>query len=687
MSDPVDVPKGDRQRAAGLPGGTLETQCINTLRTLAMDAVERARSGHPGTPMGLAPLAYALWTRVMRYDSSAPSWPDRDRFVLSCGHASMLLYGVLHLTGYPISLEEIRAFRQLGSPAAGHPEYGEVPGIETTTGPLGQGVGNAVGMALAERMLAARFNRPGHEVVNHRTWVIASDGDLMEGVCAEAVSLAGHLGLDRLCVFWDDNRITIDGATDLSFSEDVGARFAAYGWNVLRVDVSEGVAAYEAAAAQAAAQAERPTLVICRTHIGHGSPGVQDTSAAHGAPLGPAEVRATKRALDWPEDAEFLVPEHVREHMGAAGVRGRAARGAWESRLSDFSKDHPELSREFERVLKGELPMDWEGSLPHFAPGASMATRQASGKVLSALATSLPELVGGSADLAGSNNTTIPGSTDVRRGEYSGRTLHFGVREHAMGAVLNGIALHGGLRPYGGTFLIFSDYMRPAIRLAAIMRLPVIYVFTHDSIGVGEDGPTHQPIEHLASLRAIPGLRVVRPCDAAETAEAWRLALASRGPVALCLTRQGLPTLDRTRMGAASGLQRGGYVLLDGGARPDVALLATGSEVHVALGAAERLRGEGVKARVISMPCWEQFEALSRAAQEEVFGGCTVRVAIEAASPQGWHRWVGPYGEIVAMNGFGASAPIARLMEHFGFTAERVAEVARRALAQAEHAD
>lgn len=659
---------------------------IDTLRTLAMDAVERARSGHPGTPMALAPLAYALWTEVLSYDSADPAWPDRDRFVLSCGHASMLLYGVLHLTGYPLSLEDLRAFRQLGSPAAGHPERGEVPGVETTTGPLGQGVGNAVGLALAERLLAARYNRPGHVVVDHRTWAIASDGDLMEGVCAEAVSLAGHLGLGRLTVFWDDNRITIDGATDLAFSEDVGARFAACGWQVLRVGMGAAPGDYARAAREAMAEPDRPTLVICRTRIAEGSPGKVGTSAAHGAPLGAAEVRATKRALGWPEDAEFLVPEDVGAHMLAAGRRGGAARRDWERRFEAYRAAHPAAAAELERAWRGELPAGWQDALPRFEPGRALATRQASGAVLAALAPHLPELVGGSADLAGSNNTTIPGADDVRRGAYAGRTLHFGVREHAMGAVLNGLALHGGLRPYGATFLIFSDYMRPAIRLAALMRLPVIYVFTHDSIGVGEDGPTHQPVEHLASLRAIPGLTVVRPADAAETVEAWRLALESPGPVALCLSRQALPTLDRARLGPAEGLARGGYVLLEGAPRPDVVLLATGSEVAVALAAAERLRGEGVVARVLSLPCWERFEALAEAEREALMGGATVRVAVEAGASLGWHRWVGPRGAIVALDRFGASGPGPRLMEHFGFTPERVAEATRRALAAAERA-
>ncbi len=656
----------------------LATKTINTIKTLSMDAVQQANSGHPGTPMGLAPLAYALWSRVMKYDAADPHWPDRDRFVLSCGHASMLQYALLHLTGYPLTLDDIRNFRQLGSPAAGHPEYGEVEGVETTTGPLGQGIGNAVGMALAERMLAARHNAEGEApLVDHHTWVIASDGDLMEGVAAEAASLAGHLGLGKLCVFWDDNRITIDGGTDLSFSEDIPQRFASLGWQVLHVDVAEGIDAYVAAADQARADTSRPTLVACRTHIGEGSPNKQDTSAAHGAPLGEDEVRLTKQALGWPEDAVFEVPTDVREHMASAGARGGAERAAWQERLDALRTNAPDRAAAFEAALAGELPDDWESSLPSFDAGASLATRKASGKVLAGIGPSLPQLVGGSADLAGSNNTTIPGSADVAAGSYAGRTLHFGVREHGMASICNGLALHGGLRPYCGTFLVFSDYMRPSIRLAALMKLPVIYVFTHDSIGVGEDGPTHQPVEHVAALRSIPGLQVIRPADATETAEAWALALRTPGPTALCLTRQGLPILDRP----TGGVARGAYVLREGAVKPDVCLLASGSEVSVALGAADLLQKEGVAARVVSMPCWEQIDAGS---SEDLFGGCDVRVGVEAGCSLGWHRWVGPAGALVTMDRFGASAPGGVLMEHFGFTPENVAQVAQRALAESE---
>jgi transketolase len=678
-----------------LAEGALAERTIQTVKTLAMDAVEAAKAGHPGTPMALAPLGYALWARAMRYSAAHPHWPDRDRFVLSCGHASMLQYAFLHLTGYPIALDAIKAFRQWGSEAAGHPEHGETEGVETTTGPLGQGLANAVGMALAERMLAERFNRPGHVVVDHRTWVIASDGDLMEGIASEAASLAGHLGLARLCVFYDDNRITIDGRTDLTFTEDVGARFKAYRWNVLHVGLDATFADYAAAAEAARGNTDRPTLVVCRTRIAQGAPTKQDTSEAHGAPLGEAEVRATKRAMGWPEDARFLVPPEVATHMAEAGKRGAGAVADWERRLAAYRAAYPAEAAELERVLTGALPQGWETRLPQFsqeggpgappsaaAAGSKMATRQASGKVLHALAPVLPELVGGSADLAGSNNTALPGTRDVQRGAYGGRILHFGVREHAMGGVLNGLALHGGLRPFGATFLIFSDYMKASIRLAALMRLPVVYVFTHDSIGVGEDGPTHQPVEQLAALRAMPGIAVIRPADAAETAEAWRVALERRGPTALALTRQALPVLDRTRFGPARGLAGGAYVLKDAeGGAPEVCLIATGSEVETALAAADRLVKESVRVRVVSMPCWELFAARPEREREAILGEGCVRVAVEAGASLGWHRWVGPHGALVTLDRFGASAPAPRLFQEFGFTTEHVAETARRALA------
>lgn len=671
----------EHPQGAGTAEAVVAQRSIDTIRTLAMDAVEAAKSGHPGTPMALAPLAYALYGHVMRYSAAHPAWPDRDRFVLSCGHASMLQYAALHLTGFDLSLEQLKAFRQWGSPAAGHPEHGHCPGVETTTGPLGQGIGNGVGLALAERMLAERFNRPGHVVVDHRTWVIASDGDLMEGVAHEAASLAGHLGLGRLCVFYDDNRITIDGRTDLSFSEDVAARFRALRWNVLRVELDAPWSEYVARAEQAR-RSEQPTLVICRTRIAQGAPTKQDTSEAHGAPLGAAEVAAAKQNLGWPAGASFLVPDDVRAHLGAAGRRGARDVADWERRMGAYRTAHPDLAAELDRVLRGDLPAGWEQRLPAFPAGPKLATRQASGKTLNALAPALPELVGGSADLAGSNNTLIAGAADVRAGSYGGRTLHFGIREHGMASVLNGLALHGGLRPYGATFLIFSDYMKPSLRLAALMQLPVIYVLTHDSIGVGEDGPTHQPIEQLAGLRAIPGLTVLRPADATETAEAWRVALGRRGPTALVLTRQALATLDRTRLAPAAGVAQGGYVLREAGRSPAaVTLIASGSEVELALGVAERLEALGTGARVVSLPSFDLFAARPAAEREAVLAPGTLRVGLEAAASLGWHRWVGEDGLLVTLDRFGASAPAARLFQEFGFSVEGVVQRVQAALA------
>ena len=660
----------------------LVERSINTIRTLAMDAVQKAKSGHPGTPMALAPLAYALWTQIARYDGTRPDWVDRDRIVLSCGHASMLLYAALHLTGNDLQLSEIEDFRQWGSRTAGHPEHGVIPGVETTTGPLGQGVANGVGLALAERLLASRFNRPGHEVVDHRTWVIASDGDLMEGVCQEAASLAGHLGLSRLCVFWDDNRITIDGTTDVTFTEDVAMRFEAYGWNLVHVGDDEGVEGYVTAAQKARAETEKPTLVVCRTHIGFGSPNKQDLPAAHGAPLGEEEVRLTKRNLGWPEDASFLVPEDVYAHMQAAGRAGQTASAAWDAKMALYREAHPEAADELDRVLRGELADGWTDALPAFEPGASMATRKASGMVLNAISEVVPELIGGSADLAGSNNTTLKDAGYVGAGVFTGRNIHYGIREHAMGAVMNGMALHGGWIPYGGTFFVFSDYMRPSIRLAALMGLRVVYVFTHDSIGVGEDGPTHQPVEHLAALRAIPGLNVIRPADGAETAAAWRMALETHGPTALVLTRQGLPEMAGGAS-TAGGVAKGAYVVEGDDGEVDVLLLASGSEVQHAVGARGLLAAEGVTSRVVSFPSWELFERIGPDAQSAVFGPSRVRVAVEAGSSLGWHRWVGPRGGLVTLDRFGASAPAGRLMEEFGFTAANVARVARETLAGA----
>ena len=653
----------------------LDQLCINTIRTLVMDAVQKANSGHPGLPMGMADAAYVLWTHFLKHNPADPAWPDRDRFVLSAGHGSMLLYSLLHLTGYDLPLEQLQQFRQWGSRTPGHPEYGETPGVETTTGPLGQGFANGVGLALAERMLAAAFNRPGFEIVDHYTYAIVSDGDLMEGISHEAASIAGHLGLGKLVYLYDDNHITIEGNTSLAFSEDVARRFEAYGWHVQRVDGHDRAAVAEAIR-QAQAETERPSLIICRTHIGYGSPNKQDTAAAHGEPLGVDEVRRTKEALGWPPDAQFLIPEEVLAHFRTALDRGADAQGEWEAFFESYAEQYPDLAAEWQRRLAGELPAGWEGALPAFKPeDGALATRAAGGKVMEAIAPALPELVGGSADLHPSTKTYLKKYEAVRKGEYGGRNLHFGIREHAMGGMLNGMALHGGFRVYGSTFTVFADYMRPSIRLAALMRLPVIYVFTHDSIFVGEDGPTHEPVEQIASLRAIPGLTVLRPADANETAAAWRFVVEYReGPVALLLSRQGLPILPGTD---AQGVARGGYVLSDA-EKPQLILIATGSEVAVALGAQALLAGEGVAARVVSLPSWELFDAQPLAYRDAVLPPeITARVAVEAGVPFGWERYVGSQGAIVALDRFGASAPYKVLAEKFGFTAGAVAARAR----------
>jgi transketolase len=653
--------------------GALDELSVTTLRTLAMDAVQKADSGHPGAPMALAPVAHVLFTRFLKHNPANPSWPDRDRFVLSCGHASMLLYGALHLSGYDLGLDEIRSFRQWGSRTPGHPELGLTPGVEITTGPLGQGCGASVGMALAETHLAARFNRPGHTVVDHRTWVLCSDGDLMEGVASEAASIAGHLRLSKLVWIWDDNRITIEGSTDLSFSEDVGQRFEGYGWRVLRVADANDLVALAAAMTAACIEADRPTLIAVRSHIAWGAPAKQDTADAHGAPLGADEVRATKRAYGWPEDEPFRVPDQVRAHCRQA-ERGRAAEAAWSARLDAWTREHPELASEWRRRLSGALPEGWAASLPGFAPGGKeIATRVASGKVLNAIAGRLPELIGGSADLGPSCKTLIEGSGDLTAAAPGERNLRFGVREHGMAAILNGLALHGGIRPYGSTFLVFADYMRPAIRLAALMGLPVIYVFTHDSIWVGEDGPTHQPVEQLAALRTIPNLTVVRPADANETAAAWRVAVERReGPTALVLSRQNLAVLAGTAELAAAGVAAGAYVLAGGGDDPEVVLIASGSEVALVAAAREALAACGVAARVVSMPSWELFAAEPAAAREAVLPAGVPRLAVEAGVSMGWCRWVGERGEVLGLDRFGASAPGAVVSEQLGFTVEAV---------------
>ncbi len=656
---------------------------INAVRALAMDAVEQAQSGHPGTPMALAPAAFILWTRFLKHDPGHPTWPDRDRFVLSSGHASMLQYALLHLAGYDLPLDEIRNFRQWGSRTPGHPERGHTPGIETTTGPLGQGVGNAVGLAMAERLLADRFNRPGLDLVDHRVWAFVSDGDMMEGVASEAASLAGHLRLGKLTLIYDDNHITIDGSTSLAFSENVGLRFEAYGWHVVRVagdgnDLDAIAAALEAACAETT----RPTLVILRTHIGDPAPTKRDTADAHGAPLGADEVRRTKEIMGWPTEPAFYVPEAAYEPWRPAAEAGAAVEAAWRERLARYRTEHPADAAEFDRRLAGELPAGWEQALPAIGPGkGQLATRQASAQVLSALVGVLPELAGGSADLASSTGTQLK-QVGTLGPASTGREIHWGVREHGMAAALNGIAAHGGVRPFGSTFLVFTDYMKPAIRLAALMRLPVIYVGTHDSIGLGEDGPTHQPVDQLPMLRSIPNMLVLRPADATETVEAWRVAVEHRsGPVILALTRQKVPVLDRATLASADGVRRGGYVLWDPPGGPEAILIATGSEVHVALAAAQRLLGEGIRVRVVSLPSWELFEAQPPAYRESVLPrAIRARVGIEAASPFGWQRYVTDDGAMIAMDGFGASAPAERLFAEFHFTPERAAAAVRELL-------
>jgi transketolase len=663
-----------------------ELLTVNTLRFLAVDMVERAKSGHPGAPLGMAPMAHVLWTRLLRFDPADPAWPARDRFVLSAGHASALLYALLHLAGFELPLDELRRFRQVGSKTPGHPEHGLTPGVETTTGPLGQGFGNAVGMAIARRALAARFDRPGFALFDHRVWVIASDGDLMEGVASEASSLAGHLALGRLNVLYDSNRITIDGSTDLAFSEDVGARYRAYGWHVQRVDDGNDLEALAAAMDNAAAETARPSLIAVRTVIGYGSPNKQGTADVHGAPLGAEEARATKQALGWPDGEDFHVPAAAREAFAAAARRGQEAHATWRRLLDAYRAAHPELAAELDRRLAGKLAAGWEEELPRFEGTSSIATRAASGKVINALAGTLPELLGGSADLAESNQTHIEGGGDFAAGEPAGRNLRYGVREHAMGAVMNGIALSRALRPFGGTFLIFSDYLRPTIRLAALMHQPVVYVFTHDSVFLGEDGPTHQPISQLPGLRAIPNLVVLRPADALETAAAWRVALRrDRGPTALALTRQKLPVLAADAERVAAGVPRGGYVLAEAeGGAPQLLLLATGSEVHLALAARQLLAADGVRARVISLPSWELFATQPQAYRDEVLPpGIAARLAIEAASPFGWERWVGPRGDVLGLDRFGESGPAEDVARALGFTPENAAARAREVLAAA----
>jgi transketolase len=655
----------------------LDQLCINTIRTLAMDAVQQADSGHPGTAMALAPLAYVLWQRHLKYNPANPEWLDRDRFVLSAGHACMLLYSVLYLTGYRVTLDDIKHFRQWASRTPGHSEHGITPGVEATTGPLGQGVGNAVGMAIAEAQLAALFNRPGHDIIDHYTYFLASDGDVMEGISHEACSLAGHLKLGKLIGFYDDNCITIDGSTDLAFSDDTAKRFEGYGWHVQRIADGNDLRALDSAITTAKRVTDRPSLIIVRTHIAWGSPNKQDTAEAHGAPLGVDEVRATKQNLGWPSVEPFYVPDDALQHWRRAADRGARLEADWKKQWESYRSTHTDLAAELERRLAGKLPEGWDAALPVFGPKDAQATRAASGKVLNALAAKLPELIGGSADLTGSNNTEIKGGGTFTANSRSGRNFHFGIREHAMGAALNGIVLHRGFIPFGGTFLIFSDYMRPSIRLAALTHLKPIYVFTHDSIGLGEDGPTHQPIEQLAALRAIPNVAVIRPSDPTEVVEAWRAAiLHQRGPVALVLTRQKIPVIDRTKYAAAAGLHQGGYVLA-GSTNPDVVLMGSGSEVELVLGAYEKLRADGRRPVAVSMPCLEYFDRQPQSFRDSVLPPGVPRIAIEAAAPQSWYRWVGDTGVVIGLERFGASAPYQRVYQELGLTIDRIVAVAR----------
>lgn len=673
------VDTADAQQGAGVD---LALRTINTIRFLAADAVEKANSGHPGMPMGAAPMAYVLWQEFLRVAPSEPDWPDRDRFVLSAGHGSMLLYSLLHLSGYPMTLDEIRNFRQLGSKTPGHPENFVTTGVETTTGPLGQGFANGVGMAIAERHLAARFNRPGFDLVDHHTYAIVSDGDLMEGVSHEAASLAGHLGLGKLIYLYDDNRITIDGGTDLAYTEDPTGRFEAYGWQVLSVPDGNDIEAIRTAIAEARAEPNRPTLIRVHTVIGYGSPSKAGTSASHGSPLGADDLKGAKEALGWPQEPTFLVPEAVREHMMDIERRGRVLAAEWADLLERYRSEFPEDALEWDRWMAGTWPPDLADRLPEFESGTKIATRAASGKVLAALSDACPNLIGGSADLTGSNKTDIEGREAFQADNPSGSYFYFGVREHGMASICNGMFLHGGLRPYCGTFLIFSDYLRPALRLSALMGVPVIYVLTHDSIGLGEDGPTHQPVEHYMAIRAIPNTLFLRPCDANETAEAWHVALETDDrPVVLALTRQGLPVLDRTRVASAGGLRQGAYVLKSAKGQPELILIASGSEVQLALGAARRLEEDGRNVRVVSMPSWELFDMQSKGYRDSVLPpDVPRRISVEAGVTKGWERYVGTRGRAVGLDRFGASAPAGDLFDHFGITVDRIVNEAHQLL-------
>ncbi len=679
----------------------LDELCINAIRMLSVDMVQQANSGHPGMPMGAAPMAYVLWTQFLRHNPNNPKWPDRDRFVLSAGHGSALLYSLLHLTGYDLSIEELKQFRQWGSKTPGHPEYRDTPGVECTTGPLGQGFGNGVGMAIAERFLAARFNRPGFEIVDHYIYAIVSDGDLMEGVASEAASLAGHLKLGRLIYLYDSNHITLAGEIGLNFTEDVCKRFEAYGWHVQSIEDGSDIEAISKAITTARNETTRPSLISVRTHIGYGSPHKQDTFEAHGSPLGPEEVIATKKNLGWPLEPTFYIPGEALAHFRKALDKGTELEAEWKAKLESHGMVYPELRIEWDQWMNSILPKDWDKDIPVFPPDSKgLATRAAGGRVINTIASHVPSIIGGSSDLNPSTNTAMkgrgnfqsPGSGDeVVQGSvsgpwgYEGANIAFGVREHAMGSILNGMALHGGLIPFGSTFLIFSDYLRPAIRLAALMKLHVIYIFTHDSIALGEDGPTHQPVEQLAGLRAIPGLVVIRPADANETTEAWRVAMEHReGPVAIILTRQNVPVIDRTQFSPASGLRKGAYILSDSPPdKPEIILIATGSEVHLALEVYEKLKADGIAARIVSMPSWELFEQQPETYRKEALPPeVTKRISIEAGATQGWHRYVGLEGEAIGIDHFGASAPMKILLKEFGFTSENILDRGRALLAK-----
>ena len=659
----------------------LDQLCINTIRFLAVDTVQKAKSGHPGTPMGAAPMAYALWDRFLKHNPADPTWPNRDRFVLSCGHASALLYSLLHLTGYNLPMDELKQFRQWGSKTPGHPEHGLTPGVEATTGPLGQGFGNAVGMALAERWLAGQYNRPGHQIIDHHTYALVSDGDLQEGIASEAASMAGTLGLGKLIMLYDDNDISIEGDTDITFGENVAQRFQAYGWHVIGPIEGMDVEAVSSALTAAKAETGKPSIIVCRTVIGYGSPNKAGKGSAHGDPLGEEEVVLAKENLKWAPSDAFSIPAEAGAHLGLASGRGDVKQAEWNAAFSEYREAFPEDAQQLDDALRGKLPAGWEDGLNGlFDKPDPIATRSASNVVMNAISKNVPAFIGGSADLAPSTRTILDDRGHIGNGEFSGHNLHFGVREHAMGAVANGIALHGGAIPYTATFLVFSDYMRPSIRLGAIMGQQVIYVFTHDSIGVGEDGPTHQPIEHLMALREIPGLVVSRPADATETVEVWRGAMARQdGPTVMAFTRQNLPVLDRSVLSPASGVLKGAYILWESGDSPQVVIMATGSEVHIALEAGQALDSEGIAARVVSMPSWEVFDEQPKEYRDSVLPpSLRARVSVEAGTTMGWERYVGLDGASVGMSGYGASAPAAVLYENFDITAKRVADEARK---------